>query len=137
MKNSRFTYPPVSTNGRGRALPAAAMELLRQATAKAEMELSRAPEGNDTPGIRKAKKIAEIAEANWQEAWDASQRMPGIIQPRELQRLRIAAEVGWLHLDKTFADEVHSALKRSKSELEQLCQKFVELQSFRVRAVSS
>lgn len=137
MKNSRFTDPPVSKNCAGRTALSAAAELLRQATAMAERELSQVPENKDDPGIRKAMKIVEIAEANWQEAWDASQRMPGIIQPGELKRLRLAAEVGWLRLDKALANRVQSTRDRMKSALEELYQTVLQLQTFRAKLVSS
>ena len=136
MKNSRFTDPPVSKNGRGRVFPAAAAELLRQATAMAERELSQVPEDKDDPGIRKAMKIAEIAEANWQEAWDANQRMPGVIPIKELERLYLAAEVARLRLEQAFAVQVQATLDRMKSGLEELCQKLVKLESSRAKLVS-
>ena len=137
MKNSRSTEPPGSKNGRGRTFPFAAAELLRQATAMAERELSLVPEDTDDPAMQKAMKIAEIAEANWREAWDASQRMPGVIQPRELERLCLAAEVARLRLEQTFTVQVQSTLDRMKSGLEELCQKLMKLEISRARVVSS
>lgn len=103
---------------------AAELGLLRQAVRIAEQQLGQVIQEDEQDPyngrLRKAQWVAKRAKANWQEAWDANRRMPGIIHPHELEKLYLIAQFTQFRLDETRAASVQSELDHLQSQLKEL-----------------
>ena len=115
-----------------RAVPSTEVERLKQLVKLAEVEVRKemkAGQGDQANmNVRTAAANLKVATAEWRSAEEANRSGPGTVQPRELERLRLTAELARLSLarerasgdPKSAAAELQYQIDQLRSEVEDL-----------------